>query len=116
LVAVSDAGGSSPVNKIQGNHQFHIPIFIFTITITFTPTPHLDPTTALYRLVYLSNSFHFNPLHLTPQSHSSSSRAMTPVKKEAVFEMDDDAPPPRAKRYKNGLMNLSKTSERCLKR
>jgi hypothetical protein len=41
---------------------------------------------------------------------------MAPVKKEAVFEMDDDAPPPRAKRYKNGLVNLSKTSERCLKR
>jgi hypothetical protein len=41
---------------------------------------------------------------------------MAPVKKEAVFYMDDNAPPPRAKRYKNGLVNPSKTSERCLKR
>jgi hypothetical protein len=41
---------------------------------------------------------------------------MAPVKEEAVVEMLDDVPQPRAKRYKNGLVNLSNTSERCLKR
>jgi hypothetical protein len=41
---------------------------------------------------------------------------MTPVEEKAVVEVIDDVPQPRAKRYKNGLVNLSNTSERCLKR